>query len=199
MRSITFILSSLLIFSAACSSDDDVGDVSLDQDNPETEVTEESDTNISEQDTASVTISTTSINLEAELDNTQQTLDPLNSLEDVQNNGWSTIYIDPETGSDYRGRIGYLYLNESWIDETFVASEPEGILLAVNPAGKFRIMGAAFIVEGEPDTPPEGYFGDDDVWQYMSEEGVWVLHVWLKGVNPRGLFSFYHPGVANNP
>ena len=199
MKLMKFSLTIILLLTLSCSSDDDADTTISEPSTFEEEVTEGSGD--METDSVATATSTNSliISLEEEVAVSLQSTEVLNSVEDVENNGWNTLYKDPETGEEYRNRIGYLYLNLNRIDTEFVLSEPEGILVAINPAGNSRIMGVAFIIEGEANDPPEGFTGDEDVWEWVNEEQVWVLHVWIRGSNPRGIFSFYHPGIGNRP
>ena len=43
---------------------------------------------------------------------------------------------------------------------------------------------------------PEGFTGDDDVWELESPFPFWVLNEWISLNNPNGMFTLLKPRVA---
>jgi hypothetical protein len=42
---------------------------------------------------------------------------------------------------------------------------------------------------------PEGFSGDDDVWESEEPFPIWVLNAWIWLNNPNGIFTFLNPRV----
>ena len=183
MKPVIFLLGPLLLLNLSCSSDDtDVMEA----------VPRTLENNLNKQNSEDDPGS----DLDSEIEITAGSIAEVRTMEEVQALGWNSVYIDPETGKEFRAQIGYLYLNPDRIDRNFKPGEPEGVLLGINPAGYSRVHGVAFIMEGNADNPPEGFSGETDIWQWMPEEQQWVLHVWLRAKNPNGIFSFHHPEIV---
>jgi len=61
-----------------------------------------------------------------------------------------------------------------------------------------KLAGVGYMVSmkgtsGEPIPPPEGFYGDDDIWTASSDDKYWVLHAWIIKNNPDGFFHFTNP------
>jgi hypothetical protein len=42
-------------------------------------------------------------------------------------------------------------------------------------------------------TSPEGFSGEDDVWDRNTTFGLWTLHAWVWRHNPDGVFAPMNP------
>ena len=90
---------------------------------------------------------------------------------------------------------GCHYLNVVLLDDTFDPENPEILLYAPNPhSGHLQLVGVEYAV---PDKypRPEGFTGDQDVWELNTDFKLWVLHAWVWQVNPNGVFADTNPDV----
>jgi len=44
---------------------------------------------------------------------------------------------------------------------------------------------------------PEGFSGDEDVWEVFGADILWTLHVWIWQHNPAGMFVKLNPNIAD--
>jgi hypothetical protein len=93
------------------------------------------------------------------------------------------------------GTMGFHYVNELLVDETFDASAPEALLYAPAPNGKLRLVGVEYIVLDVGQDPPtfDGYAFDEGGGPY--EEDHWTLHAWIYEENPKGLHFPFNPNI----
>lgn len=196
---LNYLLTPLLLLSLSCSSDDVLNPVSDEPPTPAPQLSEQDFGDTSQDDTPDNNTQGNLSELEKELLITMNTIEGLDNLNDIHNSGWNVLYKDPESGEEYRQGIGYMFMNPDHIDDEFLLNQPEGILVASNPAGISRIMGIAFYVKGSAASPPEGFTGDIDVWRYNALEQSWTLHVWISGHNPNGMFSYFNTDIGNLP
>jgi len=92
----------------------------------------------------------------------------------------------------YEPGEGFAYFNEGLYDCTFDAEHPEA-LLYVEQGNHLRLAAVEYFVpEGcsDPETAPEGFSGDADVWVFGAEGfPEHALRVWLWLGNPNGIFA----------
>jgi hypothetical protein len=91
---------------------------------------------------------------------------------------------------------GHHYINPLLVDGTFNPEQPEVLLYASRPGeAGLRLVAVEYVV---PNTfpVPEGFSGDDDVWESEEPFPIWVLNAWIWLNNPNGVFSFLNPRVS---
>ena len=90
--------------------------------------------------------------------------------------------------------MGYHLLNFSnW--DAFDPGKPALLVYSKNSVnGKMRLVAVEYAV---PNTgqAPEGFAGNDDVWEYDGDIDKWECHAWVWYNNPDGMFSKYNPRV----
>ncbi|MCH9029375.1 MAG: hypothetical protein IH819_07110 [Bacteroidetes bacterium] len=95
---------------------------------------------------------------------------------------------------------GWHYLKESLVDVTFDLEKPELLVYAPKPNGGFRLVAVEYAVPVELSTEaPDGFTGEEDVWEINEEFGLWVLHTWVWYHNPDGMFNPTNPRVQTEP
>ena len=95
----------------------------------------------------------------------------------------------------YTSGEGHHYINLLLVDGIFNPEQPEGLLYANHPGGDgLKLVAVEYI---SPDTfpVPQGFTGDDDVWQLEEPFPVWVLNAWIWLNNPDGIFTFLNARV----
>jgi len=85
---------------------------------------------------------------------------------------------------------GLEYVKESLIDCTFDLEHPEA-LHYVESVNGLRLVGVEYVIPiACPGTPPAGFSGDEDEWEFMAEGfPIWALNAWLWVGNPNGIFA----------
>jgi len=94
--------------------------------------------------------------------------------------------------------MGYHLLNaNNW--DAFDPGKPALLVYSKSPVtGKMRLVAVEYAVPSIGG-PPEGFAGDDDVWEYDPDIDKWECHAWVWFNNPDGIFSKYNPRVHVNP
>lgn len=91
---------------------------------------------------------------------------------------------------------GFEYVNWSLVDCTFDIEHPEA-LHYIEQGNNFKLVGVEYVVPTVcTATPPEGFAGDDDEWEFMAEGlPIWALRaaIWLP--NPEGMFEEHNPRI----
>jgi hypothetical protein len=90
---------------------------------------------------------------------------------------------------------GHHYINPLLVDGTFNPEQPEVLLYASRPGeAGLRLVAVEYVM---PNTfpVPEGFSGDDDVWESEEPFPIWVLNAWIWLNNPNGIFTFLNPRV----
>ena len=98
-------------------------------------------------------------------------------------------------GNLYTPGEGYHYVNPLLIDSIFNPEQPEVLLYASRPGeAGLKLVAVEYVT---PDTfpVPEGFTGDDDVWEREEPFPIWVLNAWIWLNNPNGTFTFLNPRV----
>ena len=96
----------------------------------------------------------------------------------------------------YVPHMGWHYLNSTQLDGTFDMEKPELLVYANSPNGGLQLVAVEYAVplSLSPD-PPEGFTGDQDVWDVNTDFQLWTLHCWVWYNNPDGIFAEYNPRV----
>lgn len=95
----------------------------------------------------------------------------------------------------YTSGEGYHYINFLLVDGNFNPEQPEGLLYANHPGGNGLTLVAVEYISPDTFPVPQGFTGDDDVWQLEEPFPVWVLNAWIWLNNPDGIFTFLNPRV----
>lgn len=93
---------------------------------------------------------------------------------------------------------GLEYVNWSLVDCTFDIENPEA-LHYIPEGDKLRLVGVEYVIPVAcTATPPEGFTGDDDEWEFMAEGlPIWATRaaIWLP--NPEGMFAEHNPRIPS--
>ena len=91
---------------------------------------------------------------------------------------------------------GLEYVNWSIVDCTFDIEHPEA-LHYIDQGDGLRLVGVEYVVPTAcTATPPEGFTGDADEWEFMAEGlPIWALRVGLWLPNPDGVFEEHNPRI----
>lgn len=96
----------------------------------------------------------------------------------------------------YVPHMGWHYLNSGLLEGTFDMEKPELLVYANSPNGGLRLVAVEYAVPlSESQDAPEGFTGDQDVWDVNSEFQLWTLHCWVWYNNPNGIFAEFNPRV----
>ncbi len=100
--------------------------------------------------------------------------------------------------------MGYHLLKPENVNGTFDPGNPPILVYSKNPVnGKMRLVAVEYAVPYDPSDPnpipPEGFAGNDDVWDNDTDVGWWECHAWVWYHNPDGIFSKYNPLVHVDP
>jgi hypothetical protein len=101
-------------------------------------------------------------------------------------------YVD---GNFHTPGEGHHYINPLLVDGTFNPEQPEVLLYASRPGDAgLKLVAVEYVV---PHTfpVPDGFSGDNDVWQSEEPLPIWVLNAWIWLTNPDGVFTFLNPRV----
>jgi hypothetical protein len=92
---------------------------------------------------------------------------------------------------------GLEYVNWSLVDCNFDIEHPEALHFIPEENG-LRLVGVEYVVPVAcTTTPPDGFTGDDDEWEFMAEGlPIWALRaaIWLP--NREGMFAEHNPGIT---
>ncbi len=91
---------------------------------------------------------------------------------------------------------GLEYLNASLLDCTFDIEHPEA-LHYIQDGNRLRLVGVEYVIPiACTATPPEGFTGDDDEWEFMAEGlPIWAMRAALWLPNPEGMFAEHNPRI----
>ena len=102
--------------------------------------------------------------------------------------------------SGFVPNMGHHYLLPPRADATFELEKPEILLYAPDSSGSMEFVAVEYIVPvadpDNPGSPPEGFTGEVDEWEFNAERSQWQLHVWIVKENPDGLFAPFNPTVG---
>jgi len=91
---------------------------------------------------------------------------------------------------------GREYVNWSLVDCTFDIKHPEA-LHYIHDGNGLRLVGVEYVVPVACTvTPPEGFTGDADEWEFMAEGlPIWALRAALWFPNREGMFAEHNPRI----
>jgi hypothetical protein len=90
---------------------------------------------------------------------------------------------------------GHHWINPLLVDDHFDPAQPEVLLYASRPDQNGLTLVAVEYLSPDTFPVPEGFTGDDDVWQLEEPFPLWVLNAWIWRHNPNGVFTFLNPRV----
>jgi hypothetical protein len=93
--------------------------------------------------------------------------------------------------------MGFHYMKDSLADDKFEVEKPEILVYNKKENGKIELVAVEYAVPIPltPDTAPEGFTGNKDVWTFSTEFNLWLLHAWVWEYNPDGVFNPTNPLV----
>ena len=134
--------------------------------------------------------------LENQLKTVKKAAMPFHSFEQAIKSGYAVP--SPFNPSPYVPNMGFHYTNMGLMDGIFEMDKPEILLYVPNEQGKLKLVAVEYAVPGaQSDTPPEGFLGDSDHWEYNPHVagGAWTLHAWVVLENPDGVFAPFNSNV----
>jgi len=95
--------------------------------------------------------------------------------------------------------MGYHILKSELVTPVFDITKPPILVYNKNEDGSFELLAVEYAVPIDPqnqNTPPAGFTGDDDEWDFNTlNTGWWTLHAWVWKNNPDGAFKPMNPTV----
>lgn len=127
--------------------------------------------------------------LEDELKYVRQATMRYHSVEQAEKAGY-------QLASGYVPQMGFHFTKFSLVDATFEMDQPEVLVYVPNEDGKLKLVAVEYAVPLPlSEDAPEGFTGDEDVWEINPHINSWTLHVWMPMENPDGIFAMYNPNV----
>lgn len=124
---------------------------------------------------------------EIEVNQLRAAINPISAIDDAMAAGWN---ID---ATGYMPNMGHHYIKLELIDNVFEIEKPEALLFVPDENDVMQFVGVEYLVPIEdldnPPPAPEGYTGDEDVWEISTMDSMWTLHVWIGLENPDGIFA----------
>lgn len=198
MRPISILLIPVLLFALACSSDDNFNhtDLAPNSIDPATNVEEDETVKVAKTLIQDIHLpDAQQSQLEEEVNAALSGIQGLENFEQFTDRGWNTPFGNNDINNNFIPGAGYAFVNLEFVDTSFDPSQPEGFLISGSGENANDVSAVIYIVESEADTPPAGFTGEADVWQYNANEGAWTLYAWVTGDNPNGLFANTNPEV----
>ncbi len=117
-----------------------------------------------------------------------------NSLKQATQDGYAVA--SPCIEAPGLGGMGFHYVNDTLVDPTFDALNPEAVLYEPDKHGKLKFVAVEYIVIDIGQPAPT--FGGQpfDVGGTPLPIPHWSLHVWVNKSNPNGLFTPFNPDVS---
>jgi hypothetical protein len=129
----------------------------------------------------------------------------LNELKQVKAATGKYSNLDNAFKDDYKDiglkmeNMGYHFLKSNLVSTTFDLSKPAILVYNKRNNGSFELVAVEYAVPIDPQsphTPPEGFTGDADEWDFNTlNTGWWTLHAWVWNFNPDGVFKPMNPLV----
>ena len=106
----------------------------------------------------------------------------------AEHDGYEFLHCVPGEGLEY--------VNWSIVDCTFDIDHPEA-LHYIDQGNGLRLVGVEYVMPTAcTGTPPEGFTGDADEWEFMAEGlPIWALRVALWLPNREGMFEEHNPRI----
>jgi len=147
-------------------------------------------------------------NPDAELFSNYSGLDPQTLLELQQAKAATAKYqnINNAFADNYKKdpivvlpNMGYHFLKLELVSPVFDIKKPAILVYNKKDNGNFELVAVEYAVPIDPqsaNTPPEGFTGNDDEWDFNTlNSGWWTLHAWIWKDNPDGVFKPMNPLV----
>jgi hypothetical protein len=113
------------------------------------------------------------------------------------NNAFADNY--DETPLVVMPNMGYHFFKSELISPTFDLRKPALLVYNKKANGNFELVAVEYgvpIDPQSPDTPPEGFTGKADEWDFNTlNSGWWTLHAWVWKDNPDGIFKMTNSTV----
>src|SRR5215471_1729146 len=98
--------------------------------------------------------------------------------------------------------MGYHFLKAEQVTPVFDLRKPPILVYNKKEDGSFELLAVEYAIPIDPQHPdiaPEGFTGNDDVWNFNTlNTGWWTLHAWIWKNNPDGVFMPMNPDVQVN-
>jgi hypothetical protein len=95
--------------------------------------------------------------------------------------------------------MGYHFLKAELVSPVFNLSKPAILVYNKRKNASFELVAVEYAVPIDPQsphTPPEGFTGNADEWDFNTlNTGWWTLHAWVWKFNPDGVFKPMNPLV----
>lgn len=92
--------------------------------------------------------------------------------------------------------MGHHYMKTSLVDSKFEMRNPEILVYDKLEDGSFKLVAVEYAVPiAQSPNAPEGFTGNNDVWERNDALGLWFLHAWIWFHNPEGAFNPTNPLV----
>jgi hypothetical protein len=92
--------------------------------------------------------------------------------------------------------MGYHYMKSDIVDSVFDIKHPELLVYNKRADSSFELVAVEYAVPLDKSVnAPEGFTGNDDVWDHNTDFGLWLLHAWVWSYNPDGVFHPTNPNV----
>jgi hypothetical protein len=93
--------------------------------------------------------------------------------------------------------MGYHFMKSALVDGVFDPARPEILVYNKDEHGNFHLVAVEYAIpiELSPNGPPEGFSGQDDVWERNTAFGLWLQHAWIWAFNPDGVFNDTNPMI----
>jgi len=98
--------------------------------------------------------------------------------------------------------MGYHFLKAELVSPTFNLGKPALLVYNKRKNGSFELVAVEYAVPIDPqspNTPPAGFTGSEDEWDFNTlDTGWWTLHAWVWKFNPDGVFKPMNPLLIVN-
>ena len=160
-----------------------------------------------QKDNSSEQVTKKNGNPDAELASPNSGLAPQTLLELQQVRAATARYqnIEHAFGDSYEDiglvmpNMGYHFLKAELVSPVFDMKKPAILVYNKKNNGNFELVAVEYAVPIDPqsiNTPPEGFTGKDDEWDFNTlDTGWWTLHAWVWKDNPDGVFEPMNPLV----
>jgi hypothetical protein len=95
--------------------------------------------------------------------------------------------------------MGYHFLKAELVSPVFNLTKPAILVYNKRKNGSFELVSVEYAVPIDPQsphTPPQGFTGTADEWDFNTlNTGWWTLHAWVWKFNPDGVFKPMNPLV----
>ncbi len=127
--------------------------------------------------------------LQVELSRVRAATAKYQNIDKAKHDGYSDINL-------YVPHMGWHYLNLTRLDSTFDMEHPELLVYIDKPNGGHRLVAVEYAVPlAYSPQAPEGFTGNEDVWDVNTDFQLWTLHCWVWYNNPDGIFAEYNPRI----